>query len=329
MKKKNGVFDVGGQADAPKGHAMTRDTTAEAAGWLAASHDDDMDWDAFTVWLEQSPDNGAEFDALAALDEALDQHAATLAPIGSPIDVREAPARPRWLWIAGSIAAGLIAVATPLVLIHPATDVVYAAPADSDRTVPVGDAKVTLSPGSQITLAKGNDDRLALSGSGYFDVPHRSGRVLAIGVGNYRITDIGTRFEVFGSGGLLRVAVARGTVTVSGNQLSEPVAVTAGHRLVVDDGAGNANLATIAAQDVGSWRRGRLVYDQAPLALVVAELAHYDGRVLSIDRRLADRRFSGTLAIGDGTDLARTLAAAAGLRLETHGNTERLVAVGG
>jgi hypothetical protein len=43
----------------------------EAALWHVASARDDMDWDAFTLWLEADPDHRARFEEIAQADAVM------------------------------------------------------------------------------------------------------------------------------------------------------------------------------------------------------------------------------------------------------------------
>ena len=159
-------------------------------------------------------------------------------------------------------------------------------------------------------------------GAAYFDVPHRDDRTLTITAGEYSVRDIGTRFEVSTQPQGTRIAVADGILTVSSDRLTTPVALRAGQALVAAGRTTALSRSDPAA--VGSWRRGQLVYDRVPLALVAADLGRYGGRQVTVDPRIADLRFSGALAIGDGTKLANSVAAILGIAARSDGVGLRL-----
>jgi transmembrane sensor len=79
--------------------------------------------------------------------------------------------------------------------------------------------------------------------------------------------------------------------------------------MVVHRAAGLAEMKAVAAADVGSWRRGRLVYSNTPLSIVAADLSRYSGKVVTVDPRIRDQEFTGVLAIGDGSKLFDNIAA--------------------
>ncbi|MDZ7895667.1 MAG: hypothetical protein U5M50_12350 [Sphingobium sp.] len=90
--------------------------------------------------------------------------------------------------------------------------------------------------------------------------------------------------------------------------------LTAGRQLVVDDRSGTGDLAAVEPGNVGSWRAGRLVYDNVPLSLVAADLSRYGRQQVKVGEAVAGRRFSGVLVVGDGGKLVQDVAQIMGLR---------------
>ena len=76
--------------------------------------------------------------------------------------------------------------------------------------------------------------------------------------------------------------------------------------------------------DVGGWQEARLSYDNASLALVVADLRRYAGVKVEVPVALRSRRFSGTLIVDDGEKALRDLAELMGLHLDGHTGAWRL-----
>ena len=144
--------------------------------------------------------------------------------------------------------------------------------------------------------------------------------------GNFQVRDIGTRFEIATAADGIRVAVAEGRVTVGARDLAQALPVTAGQQLVVSGRGATAEYEAVATGDVASWRTGRLVYHNAPLSQVVAEISRYAGVAVAADPQVADRRFSGVLTIGDGTALVGRLEEIMGLTARQQDGVLRLVA---
>lgn len=287
---------------------MERETvTLEAVRWLDALERDDADWDGFTAWLEASPDHRKAYDAVALLDRRIDEQRDRLAAI-VPDEEYARPVRRWWAW-GGGVSAATAAAIIGLVLLPagPAeADQIYRTGVGQTRQVALADgSRIALASGSMLTVKPGGQ-QLALVGTASFSVPHRPDRMLTVQAAGMTIQDIGTRFEVATGEGIARVAVAEGQVSVAAPELAGPVRIERGKRLVVDRAAGVAELKPAA--EFASWQRGRLVYEDAPLPLVAAEVGRYAGRHVALAPGLSGRRFSGVLTIGDGSALVEDLA---------------------
>ncbi len=298
----------------------------EAAAWLVASGRDDMDWDGFTRWLESDPRHRLAYDELALADALVAEHADLLAdreiePAGNVVALRP---RRRWpMWLGGGIAASLAALMIVGQVIPPAPEVIESGV--NGRTVALGPGStVTLAPRSRLTIGGRDGKLLALEGTAFFDIKHDPSRLLEVTAGNLTVTDVGTRFDVSEGAGHVRVAVADGEVAVRSERLSQPIQLTAGRRLAYDPAASQAVVSPIDNAQVGEWRAGRLTYDAAPLQLVAADLGRYAGVEVTVPRAVAERRFSGTLFIGDGESAIRDLAQLMDLELRRDGSAFRL-----
>lgn len=315
-----------------------------ALAWHAATSCGDCDWDAFTQWLEQDPSHQKTYADVALLEERLARHRpalqqSTLVPQSSGMQpdsaLPQGPAltsrsrtRP---WLAVAVAAGVLGVAlllgrNQLPFLAPAAQE-YQALAAAQPVALVDGTRIVLAPGSHMVVAGRRQDQIRLEGAAWFDVTHDPSRQLVISAGNYTVRDIGTRFEVFGEGHELKVAVAEGTVTI-GLPGGRDARVDAGQQLVVAGKPAVAEYASIAAEDVAGWRSGRLVFRNEPLSLVAGQIGPHAGVTVSVDAAIAGRRFSGVLAIGDGSQLVAQLGEIMGLAVEPRGDVVQLSAVG-
>jgi transmembrane sensor len=299
-----------------------------AAAWFAAQDTDDTDWDGFTTWLEADPRHRAAIDALAAIDHAVAQQRAAIGallphePQAQSPDYEHRRAPNRWRWAIGAGGAIAAALAVALALPEAASDRSWTSDAGVRQVALSNGVSATLAPHSRLVARGGDVRELALNGSAFFDVAHDPARTLRITAGAIEVRDIGTRFEVTGAGGDARVAVAEGQVSVGSAGLDRPVTLAAGHALVAH--GDTVTLAPVDRGDVARWRQGQLVYDQAPLSLVASDVARYTGRPVTVDPRIADRRFSGVLTIGDGQRLAKDVASIAGVAVRSDRTGVRL-----
>jgi transmembrane sensor len=188
---------------------------------------------------------------------------------------------------AGGLLAACLAVA------------VFALPAPAFETQPGETRQIALSDGSQVTLAPASRLKAAsrwrpraLSlerGEAFFVVAHQGGQPFTVQAGDAMVRVIGTRFNVHhGADQDVRVEVEQGVVQVSDGGRDRAVTLRAGQTAVAD--ARGLSVGVLARSDLaGGWRQGRLAYDDAPLAEVVADLNRYSQRPLTIDSAATGR----------------------------------------
>ena len=316
---------------------MNRDMDSiveRAIAWHLASDSDDMDWAGFTDWLEADPRHREAYDQVALGDAAVAAHAPVLAtalgPDSGSANDNVMPLRParRWLpWTGAAIAASLVALVAIPQLREPAPQL-FETGAEPQLVALEDGSRIELAPHSSLSVGGSEQERIALDGGAWFDIRHDPSRPMVIRAGDLAISDIGTVFDVQATGDQVRVEVSEGEVSVASQALAQPVRLAAGRGLRYDAAAGRAVSAPVDKGEVGEWRVGRLTYAAAPLRLVTADLSRYAGVEIELGRGLADRQFSGTLAIGDGEAALQDLAQLMGLVLERTGAGYRLDAAG-
>lgn len=300
----------------------------QATAWHQALARDDADWDAYTAWLEADPLHRRLFDEIAVLDRIVDERSGDLRVLATarPTDDGLTWRLPRRWWLGGAAAAALAGVvAVPLLRSSP-EDLVYATAAGETRRLALGAGEqVELAPSSRLIAVGGDRTKLLLAGGeAFFTVAHDPDRNLSVGAGGYTVTDIGTRFGINLAADCVTVSVAEGSLVVAqdGGAARQ---IGAGQRLFGRAG-GSLEVSRVASSDVGSWRRGRLVYDRTPLRVVADDLARYSGRKVTVDPLVGERRFSGVLNIGDGSRLVQNLADLMAISYRAEGDGVRLVA---
>ncbi|MEO8308609.1 MAG: FecR domain-containing protein [Pseudomonadota bacterium] len=309
---------------------MNERAIEQAAQWHMALQHSDADWDGFTVWLEADPAHRKAYDAIAIVDDLVERNRDALAAAQSRPVVPPAVSRVRWK-LAAVAAVGVLALVLswsrlPFV---GAESHSYTAQAGKVQQIGLPDGtRITLAAASSLTVAGRDQRHLTLQGSAYFDVPHDPARRMIIESGNFQVRDIGTRFEIATAPAGIRVSVAEGELTVTARNLAQSLPVTAGQQLVVSGIPTTAEYVAVAAQDIASWRSGRLVFHNAPLSQVVAEISRYGGVEVAADPQVADRRFSGVLTIGDGTALVGRLEEIMGLAAQQRDGSLHLVPAG-
>lgn len=272
----------------------------EAMDWAIRMADADADWDAFLSWLEGDPERSGRYDranvtlqdatdAVAALPPSSLQIAANDPVAGPPRRGRGASAR----WIGGAVAAGLVgAVGLGMWSERPRPFDVETA-AGQHRTVTLADGtSIVLAGASKVRLDRA-DPRVATveRGEMLFRVRHDADRPFQVRVGELRMVDLGTVFDVKTAAGRTRVAVAEGAVMIDPDGAA--LRLDPG-QAVVAEGSSLRRLA-VEPVDVGSWREGRLAFDDVPFDEVASDLTRQLGRPIRAAPAVARRTFRGTL----------------------------------
>jgi transmembrane sensor len=289
----------------------------DAAAWFAKLQSDaaqESDWAAFEVWLTAAPANQASFDAAERLWIDLDLAPAASAPTTAVVlPFARRPTRLRWgVWAAagGIAAAVVIGVFAPHLLrpvqAEPMQTLVTAKGERKTLTFAGGDGaggdKIEIGADSRLSYRFGGRDRRAalLQGEAIFSVAHDPRRPFAVVTGDRRITDVGTVFDVARLDHAVRVTVQQGEVAVGGADAGAGGATTvpAGLQLTHVDGAAGSNVRAVDTNAALAWRSGRLVYSDASLDAVVADLNRYFPTPIRVkDRKTAGLRFSGVLVL--------------------------------
>ncbi|MCA2993320.1 FecR domain-containing protein [Gemmatimonas sp.] len=243
------------------------------------------------------------------------------------------PARRRWSWVAGALAAGVAAVAA-LSQFRSAPGA--GAPREYRTAVGQRDS-VRLPDGSMVVLAPGSRLVVAaaygvatrdveLDGAAYFDVKHDAAHPFAVHTASADIRDIGTAFAVKTSeGGEVAVDVTHGIVALSAARSTvAPVELHAGDRGVLVREGVSVRRGTVTADDV-AWTRGLLSYRDASLTEVRADVRRWYGIDLRVpDSALAARTLTASFRGDSATQVLRVIALALGAELVQRGDTVTL-----
>ncbi|WP_380780075.1 FecR family protein [Sphingomonas sp. R86520] len=303
---------------------------AQAVAWhLRLPGAGAADWQAFTLWLEADPAHADAYDALTCADAELDEALtppdwSEVVPLTPANDDRAAPRR-RWALAAfgGLAAAGIVGVMLPLES-DPAVRIVET-PAGVRRAVVLADgSRIELNGGTRIAIDDSASRLVTLErGEAIFRVTHDAAHPFLVQSGSMRLQDVGTVFNVTRVGPHLGVQVAEGAVMFQPEH--DRIMLTAGAALSHVDGEA-PRMSGVAVADVGSWRSGRLVFQQTPVRLVAAALERSTGSVVTVTPGLAETPFTGSIGMTGGADrLIPRAAALIGARAEHVGGRWRLV----
>lgn len=321
-----------------------RDREEQALDWVRRTHDPEFgDWDAHLAWLEADPANAAAFDRMAlAMEDATT--ALLHAPLREPtpsndnLELRESEAaadRPRrfgWGARVGALAASLAAVVGLTTLVRqplPFADqaVAYSTELGQRRTVRLDDGTtIAMNGGSAIRVGTGNGRKVRVDrGEIYLDVVHDPANPLRVAVGDVDLVDVGTAFNVRREGTAITIGVQEGEVNVDPDGAA--VRLAAGQQLRKD--GDDVVLDRVERASIGCWRNGRLIYRDAPLKSVAADLSRAIGETVVVEPSADAVRFTGVLEIDkDRARLFRRLAAVADVNIRRYKGEWRVAATG-
>ena len=280
----------------------------EAIRWRLRVHDmRDAEWAQFTAWLEADPRHGTAYDAVARMEDATGSllgrlpraSAAVEQAADIPAMAEPAPRRRPHVWM--SIAASLVALVGATLGVHywPATveDRIVATRAGEQRSIRLADGTIVLINGaSRLAIAGAGGRQVRLEqGEAAFKVIHDDRRPFEVVAGTTVLRDVGTFFNVARREDGVEVTVAEGAVAYDPD--SSNVMLHAGQAARLGGTPAVLQIAEVDRAAVASWRMGKLVFRDAPLPLVAADLGRSVGWPITFDSALATRRFSGTIRV--------------------------------
>jgi transmembrane sensor len=191
---------------------------------------------------------------------------------------------------------------------------------------------VVLGPASRLAVdARSADRSVTLDGDGYFSVVHEASHPFIVKVGAVRIQDVGTAFAVqTDDGGGIRVAVDSGLVALGSRESDGSWEVLhARDRATVNPSGLVVVERSAVSDDDLAWIQGRLVFRDAPLIQVGAELYRWYGvRLRVADSSLVNLHLTASFS-GESVDrVLKVIALSLGARVERQGNVATLYRAG-
>jgi transmembrane sensor len=179
----------------------------------------------------------------------------------------------------------------------------------TDSVLLADGSRVILGPQSTLDVPGtfGAADRtLTLTGDAYFDVRHDAAKPFRVNAGSAVIEDIGTTFTIESdAAAMATVSVVSGSVRLSrANASSRGIVLAAGDRGVLGT-SGDAHVErNVVRPEDTEWISGKLVFHDAPLSRIAAEMQRWYGVKLRIgDSTMLERRVTTSFE-GESLDKA-------------------------
>lgn len=295
---------------------------ARAIEWHIRLRDgDDAIWEGFAEWLAEDPRHAVAYDAIEQADLAIEPLLSHVVIREAANDIEERPEAPvhrGWRWVVAG--GGIAATAAVALLLFPQAESsryeIATRPGERQLVQLDPATRVTLNGATRMTFDRKDPRFAALTrGEALFQVRHDSARPFRLEVGDNIVEDAGTVFNVVHEIGEVRVAVAEGKIVYNPGRRAVPL--EAGQALVDREKSGVVDVTRIPVERVGSWKTGSLLYSAAPLSRVAADLSRAMDVRITVAPDIADRPFSGTIALdGSGPEQLRRLQLALNVRLE-------------
>ncbi len=279
---------------------------ARAISWHIRLRDGGAEeWEEFAEWLALDPQHSIAYDEVALGDREIDPVLAGWANSRTALTNDNWPGPversiTRRGWIVGGISVAAAAAALVLLppIVRPPTTAYDVATAPGEQRVIMlgGRDRIALNGGTRIHLDRANARFASLAyGEASFQVVHDPQSPFTIQVGDDRLVDVGTAFNVIVSPAGHTIEVAEGSVLY--NPDGERLALAAGQTLTNKVRDHRIILSHKPPAEVGGWQRGHLSYRSAPLSDVAADLSRYLGTTVSVQPAIASRSFTGTIEI--------------------------------
>lgn len=304
----------------------------QAAAWFVRIQDAPRDaalQKQLRTWLAADPSHRAEYDALATVWSA-----AQLIPrqrLEALCEPDPIPQLPQRRLLRQALAASVAVVA--LGLGWTAWQQQQLNHQDQLQTAFGERRQVELPDGSRLELNSATELHVDFSpahrhvqlnaGEAMFIVAPDRSRPFVVDTAQGSVTVTGTRFDVRLDPAATRVAVEQGSVRVQGRDTSL-AQLGAGQGSSIDAHGRVAAPHAVDAAKLTAWRQGKLVFDNATLADVVAEVSRYRTQPLRVaPGKVAQLRLSSTFSTDDTDALLRALPSILPVAIKAHEDGSR------
>ncbi len=164
-----------------------------------------------------------------------------------------------------------------------------------------------LSDGSQIWLnaqsnalitEQKNKVLVKLEGEALFDVIHNEDREFLVDVGNYKIRDLGTRFNIraYAESDIIRTTLIEGNVSILGNKGNTISDLEPGQAFLYNKSERKVSVINVDSELEGAWHEGKFVFIDKTLLQIVFDIEKwYNVDVVIKDEDLANTKFTSVI----------------------------------
>ena len=289
-------------------------------------------WDDFIAWLETNPRHNDVYEQVAAANhyyDCLAQDSQTMEnPPLAACDWTSTTGIAKQFYSlhhrlkpALIIASLCVLVGCGFGLIHydffnPRFYQITTARGDKKNVILSDGSKILLNGNSKIQLSHGKPRYVRLDhGEALFTLVHHDVTPFIVDIGDSRLIDVGTKFNVVHNAGRIDVSVAEGAVVF--NPRRQNLELTAGRRLIRYGPEKLITISPIKVAEVASWQDNQLIFKQASLSEVTAALDRNLKIPVKVSDAVASRTFSGAVHLQDkDEETIETIATLAGVAIQ-------------
>ena len=283
----------------------------QAAAWVVRLNAEPSaaDFEKFELWQAQGPEYMRAFEEASLAWDAVGDHSAAPRLLAMRRDALERTGRYARRWSRRGLAAGLVAaILTPLGILYMSSS---RGPSEQQFETGRGEQRViVLSDGSRMSLdamtrvkvVMGHDERRVTleSGRANFEVARDLARPMNVHAGPRTVTALGTVFTVERESHDVVVTLVEGRVAVTtSNRAQALIELKPRQQLRIADNGAITMREGLDPVLALAWREGKLIFDNVPLADVVATMNNYVATPIAVDGPARELRVSGVFKAGD------------------------------
>ncbi len=197
--------------------------------------------------------------------------------------------------MAAAIIVGVFIIVKPLDFEHPLEE--YSTQVAQVREISLDDgSSVTLGARSRLEVRFSDTERHInlIEGEAFFEVNKDSQRPFLVKAGVTQVQVVGTQFDVHRGQTQTDISVLQGMIKVinsGANNKQSSVVLTAGKTVSASKDGLLSAISDINLDELGAWRTGRLIFEDATLLEVIADAnRYYKGQIIIANDEIADLR---------------------------------------
>ena len=283
----------------------------QAAAWVIRINGEpsETDLEKFAQWQAQGPQYVRAYEEASLAWSVVGENSAAPKLLAMRREALERTGRYTRRWNRRGLAAGLVAlIVVPLGILYTTStrappEQLFETGRGEQRVIVLADgSRMSLDAMTRVKVVYGHDERRVTlaSGRANFEVARDLSRPMNVLAGPRTVTALGTVFTVEREPHDVVVTLVEGRVAVtSGNPARALIEMQPRQQLRITDNGAITMRDGLDPVLAMAWREGKLIFDDEPLADVVATMNHYVTTPIVVEGNARELRVSGVFKAGD------------------------------